>query len=66
MTTESTNTIVAYQIQNQDKFSTRWFNSGAINTDKTVADSALIRMRETYPDFWFRLLIVTTTTEVID
>lgn len=64
MTTEIV-TEVTYQVQNQDKFSDRWFNGGTITTEKIAADAAINRLRKTYPETAFRLLAVTTTTEVI-
>ena len=63
MKTEIT-TSVAYRIQNQDQHSDRWFND-ALHSDHAQASQSLASAREHYPTTVWRLLLITTTTEVI-
>ena len=58
-------TEVSYQVQNQDQIQFKWFNWGALQTDKLSTENTIARLRAAYPDIVFRLLCITTTTEVV-
>ena len=68
MTTEITTEITTestHQIQTLARGTVRWINWGSTIADKEQADRTLRLVRDNYPEAPARLLLVTTTTEVI-